>query len=176
MAHETLGPTATVGKGYLSIVRWCDPSIDIDAYIIQRTLNDATSVAGDVMSGEGETQGLVDVAINTDLGFIGILMGPVAPPDNYDLDDVIADGTTVNILRPTAGRTIVSVICDGSTTTTYALEEGDWVATSGVAGHVHKWIYGDTADSTDTFQHVLGQSAEVFANASTTDRVIAIWY
>jgi hypothetical protein len=169
---ETLFAT----KGYQSIVRWCDPSIDIDAYIIQRTLNDAATVAGDIMSGEGETQGLVDVAINTDLGFIGICMGPVSPPDNYDLDDVIADGSTVNILRPTAGRTIVSVICDGSTTTTYALEEGDWVATAGVAGHVQKWLYADTADSTDTFQHVLGQSAEVFANASTTDRVIAIWY
>ena len=176
MSHETLGPTATVGKNYQSIVRWCDPTIDIDAYIVQRTLNVATAKAGDIMTGEGETQGLVDVAVNTDSNFLGILMGPVAPADNYDLDDVIATTTIVNILRPTAGRTIVSVICDGSTTTTYALEEGDWITISGVAGHVHKWLYADNTDSVDSFELVFGQSAEVFANTSTTDRVIAIWY
>jgi hypothetical protein len=165
-------------KGYQSIIRWCDPTIDIDAYIIQRTLSvgSDTAVAGDIITGEGETQGLVDIAINTDLGFIGVLMGPVAPPDNYDLDDTIADGTTVNILRPTAGRTQIAVICDGSTTTTYALEEGDWITISGVAGHAHKWLYTDGTDSVDSFSLVLGQAAEVFANASTTDRVISIWY
>jgi len=176
MSHETLGPTVTVGKGYLSIVRWCDPTIDIDAYIVQRTLNTATAVAGDLMTGEGESQGLVGICVNTQTNFLGFLMGPVAPPDNYDLDDVIGTGTTVNILRPTAGRTIISVICDGSTTTTYALEEGDWVTISTVAGHVHKWLYATGTDSVDSFELVLGQSAEVFANASTTDRVIAIWY
>lgn len=165
--------------GYQSIVRWCDPTINIDAYIIQRTLavgND-NAVAGDLITGEAESQGFVDVAINTDAGSVmGILMRPNRPGDTYDLDDGIADGTIVDILRPTAGRTIVSVVVDGSTTATYALEEGDWVAISGVAGHAHKWLYGDTADSTDSFMNVFGQSAEVFANGSTTDRVVAIWY
>ena len=169
---ETLFAT----KGYQSIVRWCDPTIDIDAYIIQRTLN-GTAVAGNLMTGEGETQGLIDQCINTDASSVlGILMGPVAPPDNYDLDDTIADGTTVNVLRPTAGRTMVSVICDGSTTAGYALEEGDWVAISGTAGVAMKWLYVTNTDSVDSFQNVFGQSAEVFANASTTDRVIAVWY
>ena len=60
MGNETLFAT----KGYQSVIRWVDPSINIDAYIIQRTLDvgGATAVAGDIMSGEGETQGLVDVA------------------------------------------------------------------------------------------------------------------
>jgi hypothetical protein len=174
-----MADTLFATKGYQSIVRWCDPTINIDAYIIQRTIganpSDAT-VAGDIMTGEAETQGLVDVAINTDTSFIGVCMGPVAPPDNYDLDDTIDDGTIINILRPTAGRTIISIVFDGTTTGTYALEEGDWVTISGVAGQAHKWIYADGSISTDSFILVLGQSAQVWANGSTTDRVVAFWY
>jgi hypothetical protein len=96
------------------------------------------------MSGEGETQGLIDVAAESDLGFIGILLGPVRPADTYDLDDVIVDGTTVNVLRPTGGRTIVSVILDSTATTTADLEEGDWIRIGSTAGHVEKWVYNDT--------------------------------
>ena len=174
MADETLFAT----KGYQSVIRWVDPSINIDAYIIQRTLSVGgdTAVAGDIMSGEGETQGYVDIAAESDLGFIGILLGPVAPGDNYDLDDTIADGTTVNILRPTGGRTIVSVILDSTATTSADLEEGDWIRIGSTAGHVEKWVYTDAADSTDTFSIVLGKSAEVIAAHTSDDRVIGMWY
>lgn len=174
MANETLFAT----KGYQSVIRWTDPSINIDAYIIQRTLSVGgnTAVAGDIMSGEGESQGLVDVAAEADLGFIGILLGPVSPADGYDLDDVITDGYTVNILRPTGGRTIVSVILDSTATTSADLEEGDWVRIGSTAGHVEKWVYTDTADSTDSFSIVLGKAAEVIGNHTSDDRVFAMWY
>jgi hypothetical protein len=168
---ETLYAT----KGYQSVIRWCDPTIDIDAYIVQRTAN-GTCKAGDFMGGEGETQGLVDQAVNTDAVAIhGVCLGYVSPPDNYDLDDTIVDGSTINILRPTGGRTMISVIMDGTTTTTYYLEEGDWVRIAG-AGLVTKWLYTDGADETDSFSHVVGKAAETFSTASTTDRVICIWY
>ena len=51
MADETLYAT----KGYTTIVRWCDPSINLASYIIQRTLSVGgdTAVAGDIMSGDG---------------------------------------------------------------------------------------------------------------------------
>jgi hypothetical protein len=173
VADETLYAT----KGYTSVIRWCDPSISIESYIIQRTLSVGgnTAVAGDIMGGEGETQGLIDVAAEGDLGFIGILLGPVRPADTYDLDDTITDGVTVNVLRPTGGRTIVSVILD-STASAVDLEEGDWVRIGSTAGHVEKWVYTDTADSTDSFSIVLGKAAETIANHSTDDRVFAMWY
>jgi hypothetical protein len=174
MGDETLYAT----KGYTNVIRWADPSLNIDAYTIQRTLSVGgnTAVAGDIMSGEGETQGLVDIAAEGDLGFIGILLGPVNPADNYDLDDAIDDGTTVNILRPTGGRTIVSVILDSTATTTSDLEEGDWVRIGSTAGHVEKWVYTDAADSTDSFSIVLGKAAEVIGNHTADDRVFAMWY
>jgi len=174
MGNETLFAT----KGYQSVIRWTDPSINIDAYIIQRTLSvgSSTAVAGDIMGGEGETQGLVDISEQADLGFIGILLGPVRPADGYDLDDVITDGYTVNILRPTGGRTIVSVILDSTTTTAHDLEEGDWVRIGTSAGHVMKWVYTNAADSTDSFSIVLGKAAEVIGNHTSDDRVFAMWY
>ena len=175
MADETLFAT----KAYQSVIRWTDPSINLDAYIIQRTTSASTSnatVAGDIMGGEGETQGLVDIAAEADLGFIGICLGPVRPADGYDLDDTIADAKIINILRPTGGRTIVSVILDSTATTTSDLEEGDWVRIGSTAGHVEKWIYTDTADSTDSFSIVLGKAAEVIGNHTSDDRVFAMWY
>ena len=173
MANETL----YADNGYLSIVRWVDPSIKLDAYIIQRTLSVGgdTAVAGDVMSADGETIGLVDVAAESDLGIAGILMGPTRPGDNYDLDDVIVDGSTVDILRPTGGRTIVSVILDSTTTTTADIEEFDWIRVGSTAGHVELFVYA-AADSTDTFEIVVGKAAEVMANDTSDDRVFAIWY
>ena len=172
MGDETLYAT----KGYTTIVRWCDPSINLASYIIQRTLSVGSNVAvaGDVMSADGETIGLVDRAIETDVQIAGILMGPTVPGDTYDLDDAITDGTTVDILRPTGGRTIVSVILDSTTTTTCHIEEFDWIRCGHTAGHVELFVYA-AADSTDTFEIVVGKAAETVTD-STDDRVFAIWY
>lgn len=174
MANETLYAT----KGYLSVIRWADPSLNLDAYIVQRTLSVGgdTAVAGDVMSADGETIGYVDIAAESDVQLAGILLGPTRPGDNYDLDDTIADGTTVDILRPTGGRTIVSVILDSTATTTADIEEFDWIRIGSTAGHVELFVYADAADSTDTFEIIVGKAAEVMANHTADDRVFAIWY
>lgn len=173
MGDETLYAT----KGYLSIVRWCDPSINLASYIVQRTLDVGgdTAKAGDVMSADGEAVGLVDVAAEGDVQIAGVLMGPTLPGDNYDLDDVIVDGSTVDILRPTGGRTMISVILDSTTTTTADIEEFDWIRVGSTAGHVELFVYA-AADSTDTFEIVVGKAAEVMANHTSDDRVFAIWY
>ena len=173
MANETQYAT----KGYTTIIRWVDESIDLGSYIIQRTLSVGSdvAVAGDVMSADGETIGLVDRAVTTDVGFCGILLGPNRPGDTYDLDDAITDGTTVDILRPTGGRTIVSVILDSTTTAAHDIEEFDWVRVN-EAGHVELFVWANAADSTDTFEIVVGKAAEVMANSDTDDRVLSIWY
>ena len=174
MGDETLYAT----KGYLSIVRWCDPSIKLDAYIIQRTLDVGgdTAVAGDIMSSDGETIGLVDVCAESDVQIAGILMGPNRPGDTYDLDDTIVDGTTVDILRPTGGRTMVSVILDSTATTTADIQEFDWIRQGSTAGHVELFVYVDGADSTDSFELIVGKAAEVMGNHTADDRVFTIWY
>lgn len=174
MGDETLKAT----KGYLQVVRWVDPTIQLDAYIEQRTLDVGgdTTVAADFMSAEGETKGLVDIAVEADLGFAGICLSPNSPADGYDLDDVIVDGTIVDILRPTGHRTIVACILDSTATTSADIEEFDWVRIGSTAGHVEKWVYNDAADSTDSFSIVVGKSYEVMANHTADDRVFHIWY
>jgi hypothetical protein len=173
MGNETLYAT----KGYLSIIRWVDPSINIDAYIEQRVLSVGgnTAVAGDVMTVAGETQGYVDICAESDTGFLGINAGLTVPPDNYDLDDAQTDGETVNILRPTGGRTIVALICDSSGGPV-AWEEGDYARVGSTAGHVESWIYNDTNMSTDTFALVVGKLAQVYAGHTSDDKVIHVWY
>jgi hypothetical protein len=174
MGDETLYAT----KGYQSIIRWCDPTISKEAYIVQRTLSVGgdTAKAGDVMSADGETIGLVDVAAESDVQIAGILMGPTRPGDDYDLDDTIADGTTVDILRPTGGRMMVSVILDSTATTGADIEEFDYIRVGSTAGHVELFVYLNAADSTDTFELVVGKAAEVMANHTADDRVFTIWY
>jgi len=174
MGDETLYAT----KGYTSIIRWADPSINLDSYIIQRTIDQGsdTMVAGDIVSGSGETQGLVDKCTESETSWLGICMGPVLAVDGYDLDDAIADGTTINVLRPTGGRTIVSVIMNSSATTTADLDEGDFVRVADLGGHVELFVWADSADSTDTCELIVGRAAEVIENSTADDRVIGIWY
>jgi hypothetical protein len=174
MADET--PYGTYG--YTSIIRWIDPTIDIDSYTIQRVLSvgSDTAVAMDVVTAEGETQGLVDLAAEADaIGPLGIILGPTVPPEDYDLDDTIADGETVNILRPTGGRTIVSLLMD-SDAGAASFEEGDYVRFGSSAGHVQGWVYGDNADGTDTMYQVLGKFAEVVTQSATDDIIVRVWY
>ncbi len=175
MVNESLYAT----KGYTEVVRSVDPSIELDAYIIQRVLSVGgdTTIAGDIMTGAGETQGYVDIAVDTDTSFLGICLGPTVPSEDYDLDDVIADGETVNILRPTGGRTICAVIL-ASDTHTLAAEEGDYVVvdTHSVAGQALSWVYADNTDISDTFQLVVGKFAEAITGSSTSYLVAHIYY
>lgn len=175
MVNETLYAT----RGYTDIIRWIDPTINIDAYTIQRVLSvgSDTTIAGDVVMGAGESQGYVNQAVTSHESFLGVVRQPTTPGEDYDLDDVIVDGETVNILRPTGGRTIISVIL-GSDTATPAFEEGDYVALDikAVAGQVCGWVYADTADSTDTLAEVIGKFTAPVTASATDYQVIDIYY
>lgn len=172
--NETLYATF----GYTEVIRWSDPSINIDSYTIQRVLSVGSNaaVAGDVVGCEGESQGYVDISAEGDLSFLGVLLGPTVPPEDYDLDDVITDGETVNILRPTGGRTIVALILCSSAGSQPAAEEGDYARVGAAAGQVESWVYGDNADSTDTFMLVVGKYAEPKTVSATDEQVLHVWY
>lgn len=164
-------------KGYLSPIRWCEPGFDYNTFVEQRTLSVGTNtaVSGDIMSADGEIKGLIDICAETDVGFAGMLLWPTSPADGYDLDDAIDDAEIVDILRPTGGRTIVACILDSTTTTTADIEEFDWIRVGNTAGHVELFVYA-AADSTDTFEIVVGKSYEVMANHTTSDRVFHMWF
>ena len=163
-------------KGYLSVIRWIDPSINIDSYTIQRVESaGSTAVPGDIITGAAETQGNVDVCAESDTSFLGIMLNETVIPADYDIDEAATAGDTIDILRPTGGRTICAVICDSSAGP-IAWEEGDYARVGSVAGHVESWIYNDTNMSTDSFALVVGKLAEVYAGHTSTDKVIHIWY
>ena len=171
MGNETLYAT----KGYLDIIRWIDPSINIDSYIVQRVENGGTAKPGDLMTGAGETQGLVDVLDEADTGFLGIMRNETIITADYDIDEVASTGVTIDILRPTGGRTICAVVC-GSLAGPVAWEEGDYARADVVDGQVEAWIYNDTNMSTDTLALVVGKLAEVYAGNATSYKVVHIWY
>ena len=173
VANETVYTT----KGFSSIIRWVDPSINIDAYIIQRTLSVGgnTAVPGNVMGADGETQGYVDVSAEGDLGFLGVFLNEKIITDGYDIDEAAVDGITVDILRPTGGRTIVSMIL-ASHASAFAIEEGDYLRVGDTAGQIESFVYADTADSTDTEEIVVGRSATDHTTDATGDQVIYVWY
>lgn len=164
--------------GYTEVVRWTDPSINIDSYTIQRALSvgSKTAVASDVMTAAAESQGYVDICAETDTSFLGILLSPTVPPEDYDLDETITDGDTVNLLRPTGGRTIVALILCSSAGSQPAAEEGDYARVGAAAGQVESWVYGDNADSTDTFMLVVGKYAEPKTVSATDEQVLHVWY
>ena len=163
MAEETLYAT----KGYTSVIRWVDPSINIDAYIEQRVDNGGgATTAAMVMGSDAETQGYVDPSVEGDVGFLGVCLGYTVPVADYDLDEAISAGETIDILRPTGGRTIIACIL-ASHASSFAIEEGDYL---------ESFVYGDGADSSDTFEIVIGKSADDITTHATEQRVIRVWY
>ena len=172
VADETLYAT----KGYTSVIRWVDPSINIDAYIEQRVDNGGgATIAGNIMGADAQTQGYVTIAAETHVGFLGVCLGYTVPVADYDLDEAITAGETIDILRPTGGRTIIAcILC--SHVSTFSIEEGDYLRISDEAGKLESFVYTDTADSTDTFEIVVGKSVDDTITLSTSDIVIHVWY
>ena len=171
MANETI----YASKGYLDIIRWVDPSINIDSYIVQRVDAGGGTRPGDLVTGAGETQGNIDVLDEADTGFLGIMRNETIITADYDVDETAAAGVTIDVLRPTGGRTICSVIC-GSLAGTVAWEEGDYARCDTVDGQVESWIYNDTNMSTDTLALVVGKLAQAYAGHATEYRVVHIYY
>ena len=162
--------------GFLSIVRGNAEHIR-QSDIIVRTLSigSDTVKAGHVLSFDGMTAGLIGYAVTTNIAFGGICMGPVSPADTYDLDDVIADGTLVKVLKPMAGRVKVAVFYEAEAGP-LALVEGDKIAIGGESGKVRHLLYTDGTDATDLNTEYVGTSAGVDAGSTDTDHVIVINY
>ena len=174
MAEETLYAT----KGYTEVIRWVDPSINIDSYIVQMVDNGGgATTAAMVVGCDGETQGYIDPSVESDVSFLGICLGPTIPPaaGTYDLDDTLTAGETVNVLRPTGGRTIVACIL-ASHASSFAIEEGDYLRVGDQDGHLESFVFGENADSTDSFEIVIGKSADDKTTHATEQRVIHVWY
>lgn len=109
------------GKGYRSIIANSTESALAD-YIeeVELSVGSDTAQAGMVVSYMDEvtaatpgTHNHVDLATtgtpadDEAFSFAGIILRPKVRPDNYGLDDTIADGTIVKILKPTGGKAIV---------------------------------------------------------------------
>ena len=173
MANETLYIT----KGFVSVIRWVDPSINIDSYIIQRTLSVGgnTAVPGNIMGADAETQGYVDVSAEGDVGFLGVFLNEKVITADYDIDEAAIDGVTVDILRPTGGRTIIACIL-ASHASAFQIEEGDYLRVGDTAGQLESFVYADNADSTDSEEIVVGRSRTDHTTHATDDQVIYVWY
>lgn len=103
MASETIGATYS----YKSIIREGKGAILQSDIVICRT-NGTDMKAGSIVTRAGESTIDIDPAAHGDLGFLGIILGPVVPADTYDIDDTFADNTMVYVLKPTGGRTVVA--------------------------------------------------------------------
>ncbi len=161
--------------GFLSVIRNTDMIVAED--IIVRTL----SVGGDTAKAhmpvctDGETAYLVDTTITTDVAVLGIILGPVLPADTYDIDDTIADGEDVFILklRGIRGAYQVAVMHEATSGVT-ALEEGIEIAVGTEVGKVRIFTYANATAATDSSTEILGSSAETATLSTTDDHVIII--
>lgn len=110
MTDETIKGT----KGWLDIYRGGLPIRDIDLEIATLSVGGNTAQVGMGMTGQGETDPAVDIVVDGDESFRGILYNPVVrPSDTWDIDDALTDGIEVKLLKPSGGQRKVATFING---------------------------------------------------------------
>lgn len=145
---------------------------------IYQVKDSVTVLPGHLVSGNGETEGQVDLAASGDgaASFIAVVLYQTGVSPIPDIDTGIVGSDTsptfVKCLRPSGGRFKVAVIRADESNNTELGEPMVLEAT----GHIKKWAYTDTAEATDTLIEFVGRCAEVTVDVADTDLVQLIWF
>jgi hypothetical protein len=142
---------------------------------IRKIKTGITVYPGNLVSGNGETEGEVDLAASGDgpASFIEVILHRVGAKAQ-DIDTSIAAGSYVETLRPAGCRFIVALTrADESNNT----ELGEPMALE-ATGHIKKFAYNDTNVSTDTCIDAPNwmRCAEVTTDVAATDLVQLVWW
>ena len=169
-------------RGYASILRSPRSEInDIHFATVKLSVGGDTATAGRVLTRDGETQAstneaqLVDLCAAGERPF-GILIEPIIrPAENWDLDDALADGTLVRMLKcPIPHGVTVALFLDGQAGP-IAVVLDDRVCPGAVGGiQPLSAYYTDAAYLTDTVALHIGYADEADAGHATEDRVVLV--
>lgn len=147
---------------------------DYKYYTQIRKVKTGVSVyCGSLVSGNGETEGEVDLAASGDgtASFIEVVLRRVGAKDQ-DIDTAIAAASYVETLRPSGGRFIVAIVrCDESCDT----ELGEPLVLE-ATGHAKKWAWASAAEATECLIEWVGRCAEVVADSASHDMVQLIYF
>ena len=142
---------------------------------IRKVKTGVTVYPGNLVSGNGETEGEVDLAAAQDglASFIEIALEQVgytdaAPPD---IDEGITAGQFVKTLRQTGLFIVAATRADESNDT----ELGEPMALE-ATGHMKKFAYADGTAENDTMFDFVGRCAEVIADVAGYDPVQLVYF
>ena len=161
MANETIS-----NKGILSIIRKGLENLTSSDFI-ERRCNGAAITAGMVVGNRGGDLNDVDPSEDGDISFVGIVIEPSIPIDDYEIGDTIADNTLVKILKPTGGRCEVAVLVEADSGD---LDDGDIAVIANTAGGISKFAYnvaGGTVQ-TETVAEKVGTFVDNVADVAET--------
>ena len=165
---------AGTNRSFNSIVQGGAP--DWEYYTVIRKVKAAGSCyPGNIVTGAGNTEGEVDLAVSTDgvVAVEGIVLKRVGIGGReQDIDTQITAGQYVQVLRPSGGRFIVAATrADQSLDT----EMGEPMVLE-ATGHLKKFAYTDTAAATDTLSDCFCRCAEVTVDVASTDLVQLVYW
>jgi len=150
---------------------------------IRQVKDSVTVYPGYFVSGNGETEGQVDLAASGDgtASFIEIVIEESPYPSSIPTDGsaIIDQGITgsdtsptfVKTLRQTGLFTVVCLRADESNNT----ELGEPMVLE-ATGMIKKWAYTDTAEATDCLIEFVGRCANVTTDVADTDLVQELYF
>ena len=171
MAEQELG----TDRGFISVVQG-GPLHLLDYFTqIRKVKTGVTTIKpGLLVSGNGETEGEVDLAAADDqfASFTEIVLEEVGFSDaaKPDIDDTVAAGAFVKTLRPTGLFIVAAIRADESNNT----ELGEPMVPE-ATGMLRKWAYTDTDETNDVMMEVI-RCAEVTADVAGTDLVQLVYF
>ena len=165
---------AGTNRGFNSIIQGGAP--DWEYYTVVRKVKTGGSCyPGRIMTGAGNTEGEVDLAVSTDgaVAYEGIVLKRVGIGGReQDIDTQIIATQYVLILRPSGGRFIVAATrADQSNDT----EMGEPMVLE-ASGMIKKFAYVKATAETDTIMDCFVRCAEVTVDVSSADLVQLVYW
>jgi hypothetical protein len=140
---------------------------------IRKVKTGVTVYPGRFVSGNGETDGEVDLAASgdEDTSYVELVLERVGAIPQ-DIDTGITAGQYVKTLRYSGGRfKCVSIRADESTT-----EETGQLMSIEADGMLQIWAYTDTAEATDVIFFPALRLSAVSTDVAATDILVEIWW
>ena len=169
--------TPRASGGYQGIIIGGAP--DWEYYTsIRKVKTGVTVYPSNFVSGNGETDGEVDLAAagDEDTSYVELALYRVGATGvatgGQDLDTGITAGQFLKTLRYSGGRfECVAIRADESTS-----EEDGQVMALEATGHLKVWAYTDTVEATDVIFYSALRLSSASADVASADVLVTIWW
>ena len=166
------------GFGIIDIIRSGREFLGSKSIVVRRVNGSDIGIAH-LVTESGETFPDIDLMVEGDDGFLGLVLNPVHPLDTFNIDDLFTDNDWVYVLRPHGGLLTVLAWLQATSGGAKSPKAGELMAQGDEdAGTLMPMSdkYTDAAVATDTLLEAVGRAVKATTGHATDLKVMELYY